>query len=68
MKIGIIGAGNIGGSIIEGFAQCASISNTDLYVSDLADERLQKLKQKFTGINVSTSNKEVAQESDMLIL
>ncbi len=68
MKIGIIGAGNIGGSMIEGFAQCASISNTDLYVSDLAEERLQKLKQMFTGINVSTSNKEVAQESDMLIL
>lgn len=68
MKIGIIGAGNIGGSMIEGFAKSTSISNADLYVSDLAKDRLKKLQQSYVGINVSTSNVEIAQKSDILIL
>ena len=68
MKIGIIGAGNIGGSMIEGFVRSESVSNADLYVSDLAISRLQTLQQVYEGINVTTSNVEVARTADVLIL
>ena len=68
MKIGIIGGGNIGSAIVNGLANSTSIKNSDLYISDLSQSRLQELKNRNKGINTLLSNVELIKQTDIIIL
>ena len=68
MKIGIIGGGNIGSAIVNGLANSTSIKNSDLYISDLSQSRLQELKDRNKGINTLLSNVELIKQTDIIIL
>ncbi len=68
MRIGIIGAGNIGSAIVNGLANSTSIKNSDLYISDLSQSRLQELKDRNKGINTLLSNVELIKQTDIIIL
>lgn len=68
MRIGIIGAGNIGSAIVNGFANSTSIKNSNLYISDLSQSRLQELKDRNNGINTLLSNVELVKQTDIIIL
>ena len=47
MKIAIIGAGNMGGSIARGLAKGSLIADSDIILSNPSAGKLEKLKDKF---------------------
>jgi pyrroline-5-carboxylate reductase len=62
-KVGIIGAGKIGGSLLLRLAESGGF---DLGVSDIHPEQLSHFRD--SGIRTSSSNRELAEESDLLIV
>ena len=53
MKIAIIGAGNMGGSIARGLAKGSLIADSDIIVSNPSAGKLEKLKEEFPGISTT---------------
>lgn len=68
MKIAIIGAGNMGGSIARGLAKGSLIADSDIIVSNPSAGKLEKLKEEFPGISTTLSNTEAATGADIVIL
>lgn len=68
MKIAIIGAGNMGGSIARGLAKGSMIEDRDIIVSNPSAGKLEKLKQEFPDMCVTHSNAEAAQGADIVVL
>jgi pyrroline-5-carboxylate reductase len=62
-KVGIIGAGKIGGSLLHRLAESGGF---DLGVSDIHPEQLGHFRE--SGIRTTSSNRELAEESDLLIV
>ena len=62
-KVGIIGAGKIGGSLL---LRLAESDGFDLGVSDIHPEQLGHFRD--SGIRTTSSNRELADESDLLIV
>ena len=54
MKIAIIGAGNMGGSIARGLAKGSLIDDSDIIVSNPSAGKLEKLKKEFPGISINS--------------
>ena len=68
MKIAIIGAGNMGGSIARGLAKGSLINDSDIIVSNPSAGKLEKLKKEFPGISTTNNNLEAATGADIVIL
>ena len=68
MKIAIIGAGNMGGSIARGLAKGSLVEDSDITVSNPSAGKLEQLKKKFPGISTTHNNVEAAQGADIVIL
>ena len=68
MKIAIIGAGNMGGSIARGLAKGSLIADSDIIVSNPSAGKLEKLKKEFPGISTTNNNLEAATGADIVIL
>lgn len=62
-KVGIIGAGKIGGSLL---VRLAETGDFDLAVSDIHLDHLEPYRQR--GIETTSSNREIAERSDLLIV
>ena len=62
-KVGIIGAGKIGGSLL---VRLAESGDFDLAVSDIHTDYLEPYRQR--GIATTSSNRELAERSDLLIV
>jgi len=62
-KVGIIGAGKIGGSLL---LRLSDSGGFDLGVSDIHPEQLRLYRDR--GISTTSSNRELADESDLLIV
>lgn len=62
-KVGIIGAGKIGGSLL---VRLAETGDFDLAVSDIHVDQLEPYRQR--GIETTSSNREIAERSDFLIV
>ena len=62
-KVGIIGAGKIGGSLLLRLAESGGF---DLGVSDIHPEQLRHFKE--SGVRTTFSNRELAESSDFLIV
>jgi pyrroline-5-carboxylate reductase len=63
-RVGIIGAGKIGGSLA---AQLSTSEDFDLMISDARKEQLEPFAEGY-GIKTSSSNEEIAEASDLLIV
>ena len=63
-KVGIIGAGKIGGSLLLRLAQSGDF---DLGVSDIHPDHLKPYAQNY-GVRTTSSNREIAEGSDLLII
>ncbi len=63
MKIGFIGAGNMGGAIIDGLI---AVGNKDIVACDLNNEKLNSLKEK--GIDTTKDLNEVCEKCDVVVL
>ncbi len=68
LKIAIIGAGNMGGAIARGFSRGTLVENNSIFVSDVSQKNLDGLKNFAQDITVSTSNIEVIEDADIVIL
>ena len=68
LKVGIIGAGNMGGAIARGLAQGNSVLTSNLIVSNPSREKLDSLKDKYPEIQITHNNSEVANFADIIIL
>jgi len=68
MKISIIGAGNMGGAIARGLSKGSHFAANEIYVSDVNEKSLQKIKDFNAEIHCSTSNRESIQEADIVVL
>lgn len=65
-KIGIIGAGNIGGAIAKGLITHGKIDAADLMISRRKVNLLDPFKDM--GIQISSNNSELVESSDIIIL
>jgi pyrroline-5-carboxylate reductase len=63
-RVGVIGAGKIGGSLV---ARLSAAGNFDLVVSDVHEEQLERFAEDY-GVKTTTSNREAAEGSDLLVV
>lgn len=68
MKIGIIGAGNMGGAIARGLAQGELIAAKDITVADPTQDKLQELKSFNADIKTVNINQEAIEDADIIII
>ena len=75
MKIGFIGAGNMGGSILKGYAKSAASAGNEILLHDKMTENNVEMASAIAGsgftnksINICNDNRELARESDIVIL
>ncbi|MEM2251180.1 MAG: pyrroline-5-carboxylate reductase [Candidatus Hadarchaeales archaeon] len=66
MKIGIIGAGNMGLALAKGILLSGKIAPENILISDKDEEKLELAKN--LGVSTTTENKKVTEESDIVFL
>ena len=67
MRIAIIGAGNMGGSIARGLARGTIIPASDIIVSNPSQGKLDELQKEFPALQVTNDNQEAVTGADMII-
>lgn len=65
-KIGIIGAGNMGGAIVVGLLKSGFVNAADIYVSDRKEHILADLKAQ--GVQANEDNVFTARQADVVIV
>lgn len=68
MKIGFIGAGNMGGAILKGYAPAAEQKGDSIFVYNRTEETRKALEREFSAVKACSSAKELVQNSDVVIL
>ncbi len=68
MKIGFIGAGNMGGAILKGHAPTAAAKGNQVLVYDIKEETRSTLEKDFAAVTACGSEQEVVEKSDILFL
>ena len=66
-KVGFIGCGNMGSSMVGGLIKSEAFKPKDIFVSTKTESSAVNMKNKF-NINASTDNKEVVKNSNIIIL
>ena len=67
MKIGFIGTGNMGSSIIKGILSAKFEKSENINIFDLDKEKVNNLVKEY-GVNAVNSEKELAKNSDIIVL
>ena len=67
MKIGFIGVGNMGGSILKGYLSNKNIDPKDIYICDSDEEKVNKLEETL-GINSCLTIEELTNKCDIIIV
>ncbi|GIM28954.1 pyrroline-5-carboxylate reductase [Clostridium polyendosporum] len=65
--LGFIGCGNMGSAMVGGIIKSGIISAENIIVSDIVEQSIKGLKDKF-GINTALTNKEVVERADIVVL
>lgn len=68
MNIGFIGAGNMGGALLKGYAPAAQKKGNVIFVYDQKDEIGNSLEKDFPAVQACSSRQELAEKSDVLVL
>lgn len=63
-KLGVLGLGNMGGSILNGIINSSLYNKEDIYIYDIDNTKALKFK----GINVSLNEKDLIENVEMLIV
>ena len=66
-KLGFVGAGNMAQALIRGLLESKMVAADHVYVSNRTPGKTQKLKDLY-GVHVCTSNEEVVENADIVIL
>lgn len=67
-KIGFIGVGNMGSSLLQGILESENIDNSLFFINDHNMSNCLAVKAKFPDITIFESEKEVAREVDIIFL
>jgi pyrroline-5-carboxylate reductase len=67
-KLGVLGAGNLARSILEGFFKAGVIDLKDVFVTNRNPEKLQKLQLEFPGLQILSSTEELIENCGIIIL
>lgn len=68
MKIGFIGAGNMGGAILRGYAEAAAEKGHKILVYNRTEETRKALEAEFTCVSACVAADELTQKSDVVLL
>lgn len=68
MRFGLIGAGNMGGTILKAAIQKDFIDATDAVAFDVVAAQTDKLVAEYPGVTIAKSNQELAQMCDCILL
>ncbi len=68
LQIAIIGAGNMGSAIARGLSKGTLVHSKNIRVSDVSQANLDVIKAFNAEITVSTSNREILKDADIVIL
>ncbi|MEI6556502.1 MAG: pyrroline-5-carboxylate reductase [Paludibacter sp.] len=68
LQIAIIGAGNMGGAIARGLSKGTLIQSKNIRMSDVSQANLDAIKAFNAEITVSTSNRDIIKDADIVIL
>lgn len=68
MRLGIIGAGNMGGAILRGIIEADYVRPSELLVFDISNRKLQELTKEYSGLRTAPDCRYLTQNSDMIIL
>ena len=63
-KLGVLGLGNMGGSILNGIINSSLYNKEEIFIYDIDKTKLEK----FNGINVSLNEKDLIENVEMLIV
>ena len=66
MKLSVIGAGNMGGALIQGWAKSGKISN--ITIADKNEQLLDELRQQYPALKTTTDNREAVRSADIIVL
>jgi pyrroline-5-carboxylate reductase len=67
VKLGFIGAGNMGGALIRGVVKAGTVQADHIYISDTDRDKILDLSNSI-GVNSAADNAEVVEKSDVIIL
>jgi len=67
LRIGVLGAGNMGSAIIRGLIKAKHVEPSAICASDVSKERLAELQREL-GIVIAASNEELLRRSDVVLL
>lgn len=65
--IGFIGCGNMGSAMIKGIIKSNLVESKNIIASDYSKDSIDRVKKEY-GIRAALDNKEVARESDFIVL
>jgi len=68
LQVAIIGAGNMGGAIARGLSKGKLIQSKNIRVSDISQTNLDAIKAFAPEITVSTSNRDIIKDADIILL
>lgn len=68
IQIAIVGAGNMGGAIARGLSKGQLIQSKNIRVSDVSQANLDAIKAFAPEITVSTSNRDIIRNADIIVL
>lgn len=68
MKIGFIGAGNMGGAILRGYASSAAEKGHDILVYNRTEATRKALEAEFSCVHACSSAEELTEKSDIILL
>lgn len=66
MKIAVIGAGNMGGALIHGWAKSGKVDS--ITIADKNEALLASFKEKYPELNTTSNNAEAVKEADIVVL
>ena len=68
LKLGFIGAGNMGSAILRGLIHAQYITADDMAICDLSARKLEELSDEFPGLTCTESDAELVEMCDMIVL
>ncbi|MGG0811424.1 late competence protein ComER [Paenibacillus alvei] len=68
MKVGFIGTGSMGSTIIEALIQSGALESSQLIASNRSKHKIQQLAAQYPGFQLASSNVETVQESDIVFI